>query len=127
MGGFVPKPKLAWLTEQCSFFRAILYLGQSYFTKGKTVEHSMSCSTQATMGMSSAVWPGNMFIVLLCFSSNRIHLVSLILFLNYNFWGQELSFLFFIWIFLNFNIILHIRFTIHNLSSNLIQIMILYY
>lgn len=51
----------------------------------------MFCSTQATMEISSAVWPGNTSIVLLLFSSNRIHPVSLILFLNYNFLGQKLS------------------------------------
>lgn len=33
----------------------LLYLGQSYFTKGKIVECSMFCSTQTTMDISSAV------------------------------------------------------------------------
>lgn len=32
---FVQKPKLAWLVKQCSFFRAVLYLGLLHFTTGK--------------------------------------------------------------------------------------------
>lgn len=73
----------------------------------------MSCSTRTTVGMSSAVRPGNAFIVLLRFSSKTIHPVSLILFLNYDFWGQELFFFsLFIGIFLDFNIICHLRFKI---------------
>lgn len=42
VGGFVQKPKSVWLIKQCNFFRAILYLGQSYFTKGKW--WSVACS-----------------------------------------------------------------------------------